>query len=113
MDDIWGEYETSYDTSTTTYSDYTQTEYQWGTEVAGDLYTASTDAWLAGDSYTAYELNAASIDASAYADTSWDTWNSIDTGSYAADTTYDASSYDTSSSYSSYDAGSADTTSYE
>ena len=111
MDDIWGEYETSYDTSTTTYSDFTHTEYQWGTEVANDLYAASTDAWLAGDSYTAYELNVGSLEASAYADTAWDTWNTIDTGSYADTSSY--SSYDTSSSYSSYDTSATDTSTYE
>ena len=72
-----GSYESTAGDTTTTYEPgYQSTEaygdYQDQTAQANDLYQASTEADLAGDSYGSYLLNSASIDESAQADQSWD-----------------------------------------
>ena len=134
-------YDTAYDTGWSVDSSYSYDSTDWSTvadvsqgysdlystydDAGWELYNASTDAWLVGDSWAAYNLNQSSLDAFATADTAWDTSNDVwtsmaetttvtswDTGT-AYDTSYDAgytSSYDTSST-SSYDTSSYDTSS--
>ena len=67
--------------------------YQADTATSDDLYQASSDAEMAGDSYGASELNAASVEAGSDANTAWDAYNAEDT---ASATTEDTSTYDPS-----------------
>ncbi len=61
--------------------------YQADTATSDDLYQASGEAQQAGDSYGAYELNAASVDAGSEANTAWDAYNAEDTSSASAENT--------------------------
>lgn len=77
-------------------------DYQAAAAVSNDLYTASVDAYLAGDDMAAYELNQASIAADSAADASWtesgSVWTSMEetttvTSYDVADTSYTDSTY--------------------
>jgi hypothetical protein len=98
-------------------------DYSAETGISNTLYDMSTQAYLEGDSYAAYNLNQMSLDWGSAADTSWDTSNDVwtsmaetgttttwepvaDTSSY--DTSWSASASDTSWSASSYDTSSTD-----
>jgi len=82
-------------------------DYQAASTASNELYTASVDAYLAGDDMAAYELNQASIAADSAADASWvesgSVWTSMEetttVASYdVADTSYTDTSY-TDTSY--------------
>ena len=97
-------------------------------DASWDAYSAGVEAWLAGDSDAAYDLNQLSISLDGYADTAWseagsvwstneittvETYETVDS-SYAIDPGYAADSYSYTADTSSYDAGSytVDTSSY-
>ena len=90
-------------------------------DASWDAYNAGVDAWLAGDSDAAYDLNQLSISLEGGADTSWDqagdvwstnevttvsTYETVD-ASYTVDPGYSADSYSYTADTTSYDTGSS------
>ena len=103
-----GSYESTAGDITTTYEPgYQSTEsydaYQDQSDAANDLYQASTQAELAGDSYGSAMLNDASIAESAQSDQSWDQYMGEGDSSPTFSTAEDASSIDTAADSSGID----------
>ncbi len=83
-------------------SQFWQTEYQEASDYEWEMWNASTEASLNGDSVLAYDLNQESLNANAYADQAWnysnDAWS--DPAYFDTSSTVDTSStWDTSSSW--------------
>lgn len=78
-----------------------------------DAYELGVDAWLAGDSEAAYDLNQLSIGLDSSADAAWgdasDVWATNEITTVSTYETVDASSYVDTSSYSTDSSYSADT----
>ncbi len=95
-----GSYETTAGDISTTYEPgYQRSDaygaYQDQSDAANDLYQASTQAELAGDSYGSAMLNDASIAESAQSDQSWDQYMGEGDSSPTFTTAEDTSSLDT------------------
>ena len=99
--------------------------YQSGTEMADNLWQASVEAYLDGDSAAAYDLNQASLAAAAGADVAWDSansaWTDLDqttvvdtytTTGYET-TGYDTTGYEAAPVDTSWSAAPVDTSAYE